>query len=411
LRGKPGFCLRPIVSEHRREGANVEAVDIVGIGTHPFGRFPGASLKDLARIAIVGALIDSGLGVRDIDAVFAANAMAGLLQGQEQVRGQSVLREVGIERVPVVNIENACASGSTALHQARLAVAVGAAEIALVVGFEKMFVNDLDRSLGALESAADLDVVGGLGLQFTAVYAVRVQKMVAAGRVLPRHLVDVTVKSHACGALNPVAQHRRRLTAEEVAAARMIADPLTLFMCSSICDGAAAVIVARPGRVQVPVPVRIRSARLASGFTRMSDSEPSIAAICSRQAYEEAGIGPEDVDVVELHDAVAPAELLYYEDLGLCAEGESGSLLDSGASGIGGKIPVNPSGGLTSRGHATGATGLAQVVELVQQLRGTAGARQVTDPRIGLAQNSGGWYDGESAACVVHVLERTLPWS
>jgi acetyl-CoA acyltransferase len=389
----------------------VESVDIVGVGTHPFGRFPGSSLKDLARVAIVGALIDSGLGVRDIEAVFAANAMAGLLQGQEQVRGQSVLREVGIDRVPVVNVENACASGSTALHQAQLAVAAGTAEIALAIGFEKMFVNDLDRSLDALESAADLDVIGGMGLQFTAVYAVRLQKMLAAGRVLPRHLVDVTVKSHACGALNPVAQHQRAITAEEVAAARMIAAPLTLFMCSSICDGAAAVIVARPDRVQAAVPVRIRSARIASGFTRLSDAEPSIAASCSRQAYEAAGIGPQDVDVVELHDAVAPAELLYYEDLGLCAEGESGALLDSGATGLRGRVPVNPSGGLTSRGHATGATGLAQVVELVEQLRGTAGARQVTQPRIGLAQNSGGWYDGESAACVVHVLERTVPWT
>jgi acetyl-CoA acyltransferase len=384
-------------------------VEIAGVGMHPFGRHPEASLKDLARVAALRALDDSGLGVRDVDAVYSANAMAGLLQGQEQVRGQSVLREIGLERVPVTNVENACASGSTALRQAALAIAAGDARVVLVIGFEKMFVDDLDRSLSALESAADLDVVGGLGLQFTAIYAMRLRKALDAGLLSPRHLVDVTVKSHRNGARNPYAQHRRPLTPAQVREARPIADPLTLVMCSSICDGAAAAVLTRPGLVERRDRVTIRASAAGSGFSRVEDGEPPLAAICARRAYEEARLGPEDVDVAEVHDAMAPAELLYYEQLGFCQPGGAGELLDSGATALGGSLPVNPSGGLCSRGHPVGATGLAQIAELVWQLRGMAGERQVESPRIALAHNSGGWYDGEPAACNVHILEGRRP--
>jgi acetyl-CoA acetyltransferase len=386
-------------------------VEIVGVGKHPFGRFPDASLKDLARVAVVRALADCDLRVHDIQAVYSANAMGGLLQGQEQIRGQSVLREVGIERIPVVNVENACASGSSALREATLAIAAGAVDVALVLGFEKMFVGDLDRSLNALESAADLDVIGGLGLQFTAVYAMRVRRQLEKGALTLQNLVDVTVKSHNYGALNPNAQHQKVVTAEQVEASRPIADPMTLMMCSSMCDGAAAVVVARPGVVESRQPVLIRASAAASGFTRVDDDEPSIAAGCAQVAYEQAGVGPDDIDVAECHDAVAPGELLYYEQLGFCEPGGAGELLDSGATGPGGRLPVNPSGGLCSRGHPTGATGLAQIAELVWQLRGDAGERQANQPRLALAQNSGGWYEGESAACNVHVLERPAAWN
>lgn len=383
-----------------------DAVEIVGVGMHPFGRFPQRSLKDLARVAIVRALDDCGLGVQDVEAVYSANGMAGLLQGQEQIRGQSVLREVGIGRVPVVNVENACASGSTALREAVLAIRAGAVDIALVVGFEKMFVGDLDRSLNALETAADLDVIGGLGLQFTAVYAMRLRKLLDAGALELRHLLDVTVKSHDCGARNPYAQHQRPVSPEQVRDARPIADPLTLLMCSSICDGAAAAVVARAGRIQRDGRVAIRASASTSGFSRLSDDEPTVATLCVRKAYEEAGVGPADIDVAEVHDAMAPAELLYYEQLGLCEPGGAAELLESGATALGGRIPVNPSGGLSSRGHPVGATGVAQIAELVWQLRGEAGERQADHPRLALAQNSGGWVDGESAACNVHILER-----
>ncbi|MBS1881887.1 MAG: thiolase family protein [Actinobacteria bacterium] len=386
-------------------------VEVAGVGMHPFGRFPESSLKDLARVAVVRALDDAGLGIKDVEAVYAANGMAGLLQGQEQVRGQSVLREVGIERVPVVNVDNACAGGSTALRLAAQAIALGEVEIALVVGFEKMFVDDLDRSLAALETAADLDLIGGLGLQFTAIYAMRLRRILDAGLLEHRHLVEVTVKSHRNGALNPYAQHRKPVSAAEVVAARPIADPLTLLMCSSMSDGAAAIVLARGGRVERPERIRIRASASTSGFSRLDDDEPSIGTMCAERAYARAGLGPGDVDVAEIHDAMAPAELLYYEQLGFCEPGGAGELFDSGATAIEGRLPVNPSGGLSSRGHPVGATGVAQVVELTWQLRGSAGERQAKQPRIALAQNSGGWYEGESAACNVHILERTTAWS
>jgi acetyl-CoA acetyltransferase len=387
-------------------------VQIAGVGMHPFGRFPGQSLKDLARVAVVRALQDAGLGVKDVQAVYSANGMAGLLQGQEQIRGQSVLRDLGIERVPVVNVENACASGSSALREAVIAVRAGVADVALAVGFEKMFVDDRDASLAALESAADLEIVGGMGLQFTAVYAMRLRKRIDDGTLQADDLVMAAVKSHHNGARNPNAQHRKEFTAEEIAASRPIAEPLTLLMCSSMCDGAAAVIVTSNGAGANGHPrVLVRAASAASGFTAGVVEEASTSTQCVRVAYEEAGVGPQDVNVAEVHDAMAPGELLYYEQLELCEPGGASEFLRSGATSLEGRVPVNPSGGLSSRGHPVGATGLAQVCELTWQLRGEAGERQTNEPRIALAQNSGGWLAGESAACNVHILEREQAWS
>jgi acetyl-CoA acetyltransferase len=388
-------------------------VEVIGVGMHPFGRFPELSLKDLARVAVVHALDDAGIGVKDIQAVYSANAMAGMLQGQEQIRGQSALRDVGIERVPIVNVENACASGSTAFREALIAIRAGAVDTALAVGFEKMFVGDLDRSLAALETAADIEIVGGLGLQFTAVYAMRLRKRIDAGTLTFDDLVAATIKSHHNGALNPNAQRRKQVTAEEVVQSRPIAEPLTLMMCSSFCDGAAAAVLRRANRAgdRRRRSVRVRGSCAASGYSAgpEDDDKPSTATVCAQGAYEEAGLGPADVDIAEVHDAMAPGELLYYEQLGFCERGDAGALLASGATGLHGRLPVNPSGGLSSRGHPVGATGLAQISELVWQLRGEAGPRQAGEPRIALAQNSGGWLAGEPAACNVHVLERIGP--
>jgi len=390
-----------------------DGVEIVGVGMHPFGRFTEASLKDLNRVACLRALHDAGIGVRQLDAVYSANAMAGMLQGQEMVRGQSVLREIGIERIPIVNIENACASGSSALRQAILTIRAGAADVVLATGFEKMFVEDRSRTLDALESAADLDVVKGSGLQFTAVYGMRLRKLMAQGSLSVDDLVAVAVKSHHNGSLNPYAQHQKPVTEAEVLGSRPIADPLTLLMCSSICDGAAAVVVAREGvlpRDGRPT-VRVRASQAASGFTAAPEGEPSLSEICAKNAYDEAGLGPADIDVAEVHDAMAPAELLYYEQLGFCEPGGAAAMLARGDTALTGRLPVNPSGGLSSRGHPVGATGLAQVAELTWQLRGEAEARQVRTPRVALAQNSGGWLEGESAASNIHILERLEPWT
>jgi acetyl-CoA acyltransferase len=387
---------------------------VTGVGMHPFGRFPDASLKDLARVAVVRALDDAGVRVQDIDAVYSANAMGGLLQGQEQIRGQAALRDVGLERVPIVNVENACASGSTAFREAVLAIRAGAARRVLAVGFEKMFVDERAKSLDALESAADLDVVRGLGVQFTAVYAMRLRKRLDDGSLSIRDLVDVTVKSHANGARNPYAQFQREVTEDEVARSRPIAEPLTLLMCSSICDGAAAAVIEAGDGTAAPAgarpQVKVIASQAASGFTTDGSPEPSASTVCAQRAYDEAALGPADIDVAEVHDAMAPGELLYYEQLGFCEFGAAAELLASGATKIGGRIVVNPSGGLSSRGHPVGATGLAQICELVWQLRGDAGARQSGHPRVALAQNSGGWLEGESAASNVHIFQRMSPW-
>jgi acetyl-CoA acetyltransferase len=387
-------------------------VAVAGVGMHVFGRHPESSLKDLARVAILRALDDACLGVKDVEAVYSANALAGLLQGQEQIRGQSVLRDVGIDRVPVVNVENACAGASTAFAQAATAIRAGDARVVLAVGFEKMFVDDTRRSLDALESAADLEIVAGLGLQFTAIYAMRVRARLDAGALEPRHLFDVTVKSHRNGARNPYAQHRTEVTAAEVAEARPIAEPLTLLMCSSICDGAAAaVLVAEDHAAACTHPlVVVRASALASGYAHTAPDDPPIVTVCAERAYAQAGIEPDDLDVAEVHDAMSPGELLYYEQLGFCVPGEAGALLDSGATDVGGRLPVNPSGGLVARGHPVGATGLAQIAEIVWQLRGEAGPRQVDHPRLGLTQNSGGWLEGDPAAVAIHIFERADPW-
>jgi len=397
----------------RKGSSDVQEVTIAGVGMHPFGRHPDATLKDLARVAILRALDDAGLGVKDVDAVYSANALAGVLQGQEQIRGQSVLRDVGIEQVPVVNVENACAGASTAFAQGALTIRAGAARAVLVVGFEKMFVGNTGRSLDALESAADIEVIAGLGLQFTAIYAMRVRKRIDAGALTEQDLLDVTVKSHRNGSLNPYAQYQKVFTAEQISGSAPIAEPLTLFMCSSICDGAAAaVLVAGDHAAADRHPrVRLRGSALASGYAHVGADDPSIITLCAQRAYDEAGVGPDDLDVVEVHDAMAPGELLYYEQLGLCPVGEAGALLRSGDTAIGGRMAVNPSGGLCSRGHPVGATGLAQIAEITWQLRGEAGARQSGQPRIGLAQNSGGWLEGDPAAASVQILERETRWN
>jgi len=386
-----------------------EQVAIAGVGMHPFGRFPDASLKDLARTAIVRALVDAEIGVRDLDAVYSSNAMAGLLQGQEMIRGQSVLGEVGIERIPVVNIENACAGGSSAFREAVLAIRAGAARKVLVVGFEKMFVEDLDRSLNALETAADIEVIGGLGLQFTAIYAMRLRQRIEAGILTEDDLVAVTVKSHFNASMNRYAQHQKVATPQQVMDSRDIADPLKLLMCSSICDGAAAVVVTA---AEPDSQIVVRAAAASSGFTPTpADEGVSPTTICVAAAYEEAGLGPESIDVAEVHDAMAPAELTYYEELGFCAPGGAGEFLAGGATQLDGRLPVNPSGGLTSRGHPVGATGLAQIAELAWQLRGDAGERQAGEPRIAMAHNCGGWLAGGSAACNIHILEGKKTWN
>jgi len=384
------------MSEHNRP------VYVAGIGFHRFGRFAEKTLKQMAGEAILGALDDAGIGVRDIDIAFCANAYAGLLTGQESIRGETWLRPLGIAGIPIINTENACASGSTAAHLAIMALRGGDYETALVVGAEKMFVGDTDRTIRALASSADVEVMGGVGLQFAAVDAIRVKEVMQEEELGEDALEWVTVKSHANGVHNPIAQYQKALTAEQVRQSRMISEPIRLFMCSAISDGAAAIVLTtrKPSRA-----VRIAASALVSSPIRERDGETSIVKRAAERAYAQAGLGPEEIDFAEVHDAVSPAELIYYRELGFCPPGGVAQFVRDGAAAIGGRLPVNPSGGINSRGHPVGATGVAQLADATKQLRGDAGPIQVEGARTGLVHNAGGWMVRDPAVNCVHILQ------
>lgn len=381
-------------------------VAIIGVGAHETGQFAGKELKDIAYPAVWNAIEDAGVGTTDINVAYVGNSLGGLLTGQEGVRGQVLLQHSGITGVPIINVENACASAATALRGAWLEVASGAADVALAVGAEKMFIGDSARTIGALSGVSELDL-SRMGMQFTTSYAIHPKinlksRMVEYGWTI-EDFAKPAVKNSANGALNPLAQHRQPLTIEQVVQSRVVVDPLTLYMCSSISDGAAAAVVCSldaAKKFTSKPPIRIAACTLRSGVYRLpNDERLDTAATTAQAAYEEAGVGPEDLDAIELHDAMAPAELMLYERLGLCGPGEGPRLIDDGITTLKGRVPVNPSGGLCSRGHPVGATGLLQIAELVWQMRGEAGERQIEKrPKVTLAQNQGGLLLGQNSA-------------
>jgi acetyl-CoA acetyltransferase len=395
----------------------LQDVVIAGVGMTNFGKFYDRTIRSLAEEAVAQALTDAGATASDIGAVYFANGAAGIMTGQEMIRGQAALRDTGLLGVPLVNVENACASASSAVHLAWLAVAAGEVDVALAVGAEKLTHPDKARALEAISTAVDLegmpDVLGEdndgdgdgtSGSRFMEIYAGLAREYMDRSGATKRDLAEVAAKASRHGALNPRAQFRTPRSADEVLGSRLIAEPLTLLMCSPIGDGAAALVLCSrdfADRLETD-PVVIRASVLVSG----NDGTPPAAERAARRAYERAGLGPGDLDLVELHDAAAPAELTLYEELGLAEEGGGARLLASGATALGGRLPVNTSGGLLSKGHPIGATGAAQLVELTEQLRGTAGDRQVPGARIGLAENGGGFLGSDAAAAAVHILER-----
>jgi acetyl-CoA acetyltransferase len=385
-------------------------VVIGGVGMTSFGKFLERNLKSLAEESVSLALKDARVSVNDVDRIFFGNAAAGVVTGQEMIRAQSSLRNTGLDGKPMFNIENACASGSSALNLAWLSVASGQSETALVVGVEKLSHEDKAVSFGAFAKAVDLEeplpegVTTGTGSLFMDLYAAKARKWMEKTGAEASDFARVVVKSRRAGSLNPHAQFRNETSVEEVLASRTVSDPLTLFMCSSIGDGGAAVFICSEqfAAKRDIRPVYIRASSIVSA--KADGSGELVAVRAANAAYEQAGIGPSDVHVVELHDASAPAELIHYENLGLCAPGDAPKLIRSGDTDIGGRISVNPSGGLLSRGHPVGATGVAQIVELTQQLRGTAGARQRPGAKVALAENNGGQLAGDSAVALVTIL-------
>lgn len=406
-------------------------VDIVGAAMTRFGKFGDSTIRSLSEEAVSGALADAGLSPADVGTVFFSNAVAGILTGQEMIRGQVALRHTGLLGVPLVNVENACASASTAFHLAVSAVASGAVDVALAVGAEKLTHEDKAKSFAAIGTAVDLfqlddlkrwargdsagsplpeeaeDVAADESKRsfFMDVYAANTRAYMERTGASVEDFAQVAVKSHEHAALNPKAQYRNPVTVEEVLTSRTVSSPLTLLMCSPIGDGAAAVVVCSAERARRldAASVRVRGCALVSGTDRVDD-EPGAVERAAAQAYERAGVGPEDLDVLEVHDAAAPAELITYEELGLCGPGEAPGLLRSGETRLGGRRVVNPSGGLLSKGHPIGATGCGQLVELADQLRGRCERRQVANSRVALAENGGGFLGTDAAAMVVTIL-------
>ena len=402
---------------------------IAGVGMTRFGKHMDIGLKALGREALLAALEDAGIDKEAIEVAYVGNAMAGLITGQECIRGQVVLRSAGIGAIPVINVENACASASTAFHQAATMVAAGVYDVALALGVEKLYHEDKQRSFRAIGSAVDTEEMAAImeGLKKSAAaqgaekassgagksrsmfmdfYAAGARRHMQQHGTTARQFAEVAAKNSFHGSLNPKAQFQVALTADEVLAEPMIAEPLTRPMCSPIGDGAAAAIIVSEKKARelgISKPVQIRSCVLRSGWDHAGD-EPGSVDVCVKEAFEQAGVGPDDLDVIECHDASAPAELMYYEQFGLCRAGGGGEFIESGATRLGGRIPVNPSGGLLRKGHPVGATGLAQLTELVEQLRGQSEGRQVPDARVAMAQNGGGSVGGDAAAMCVTIV-------
>ncbi|MEW6261657.1 MAG: thiolase family protein [Thermodesulfobacteriota bacterium] len=377
-------------------------VMVLGVGMVPFGKHFERTLVNLAAEAAWLALRDADIRPDRIGLGFFASATAAPLLRDVTV-GQNVFWEVGLNRLPVFNVENACTSGSTAFYLAANAVAAGQAEAVLVVGAEKMLVP----SLGLINSGAT-ELETQLGLVAPAGFALRARRHMAEFGTTIEQLALVSVKNRSHARLNPLAMlHHKPLSLEEVLAAPLIVDPLTRFMCCPSADGAAAIVLgsaAQAGNRSRAIPVRAW-VYCTGGYENPQDLarwETDYRAC--RTAYEKAGLGPADLDVIECHDAFAIAELLHYEALGLCAAGESGGLAAEGRTTLSGDIPVNVSGGLLSRGHPPGATGLAQVHEIVTQLRGEAGPRQVSGARVGLAHCMGGDKAADAKSCTVLVF-------
>jgi acetyl-CoA acetyltransferase len=388
-----------------------------------FGKYLDRGMRDLAEEAVRNAVQDASLDIQEIQAAYVSNSVAGLITGQEAIRGQVVLRHTGLMGVPIVNVENACASASTAFHLAWMAVASGLYECVLALGVEKLSDPDKAKSLRAFNSAVDVSELAEIekrlgrsseGTSDRSLFMDLYLSMLNSGAsdsqgevggITREQMALVSVKNHYHGSLNPYAQYREEVTLEQVLQSRQVVGPLTVLMCSPLGDGAAAVLIASEefARSKGLTGPRVDASVLVSGRGDDRSMVPSTRRAATK-AYEMAGISPEDVDVAEVHDAVAPAELSIYEDLRFCAPGEGPKLIADRVTWLGGRLPVNTSGGLLSRGHPIGATGLGQIVEVVWQLQGRAGKRQVENCKVGLTQNGGGHIGFDAAAMAIHLF-------
>ena len=383
------------------------SVRVAGGDVGPFGRFPDLLMQDLARPVVEAALRDAGIDQSDLGAAYVGNGFGGLIQGQETILGQLLLAEAGIHSIPIHNVKNACSSSADAMALAWSAVAYGQYDCVLVLGVEKMTHADRHRAIQALASAADRSPPSPERSVFMDLHAQRALKYMAQHGATPRHFALVAAKNRRHASLNPRAAERDLRSADDILQDKMVVEPLTRGMCGGICDGAAAVVLVSAEfarRRGIGGPVVAASAVVSGQHARGDTPGTNATARAARAAFETAGISPSEVSLAEVHDPTAPQELLDLEDLGLIGRGEAIALVERGDTSLGGRLPVNVSGGLISRGHPVGATGLAQIVELSRQLTGRAGPSQVPSARVGLAQMAGGVLGDDSAVAVVHLL-------
>jgi benzoylsuccinyl-CoA thiolase BbsB subunit len=377
-------------------------VAVIGVGSTVMGKFPEMMPYELGAKAARAAIQDSGISPKDLQFAYCANLYGGM------VIGQAALAEIGITDIELTNIENACTGGATAIRKAWWDIASGLYDVGIAIGVESITTSYM---AGKLITPAKGDITGELGMNMVARFALTQRRYMDTFNVSLEQIAKVSVKNHHNGCMNPYSQYKKEFTIEEVVNSRPICEPITLLQCCPSTDGAAAAVL-------VPLdlaakytsqPVTIAASVLKSGdysfhWEDMTFSDMTFK--CASSAYEMAGLGPEDVDVCELHDAFAVNELQHYVELGFCKRGEEVGLLEDGATSLGGRIPVNTSGGLLSKGHPVSASGVAQIAELVWQLRGQAGDRQVANARVGLAHVIGGEVTGlESGAVAVHILK------
>lgn len=407
---------------------------IAGIAMTVFGRHPDRSLEDLAGEALGGALKDAGCQVGDIEGAYYAGITNGPLQGQYAIPGQVVLSRLGVEGVPVYNIDNGCAAGSSAFALAVQSLKAGSADVALAIGAEKMNVADKLMVLKLMEAGWDVGradenyarlITMGEGVvppegsesdkpysKFMAIYAALCRNHMAKYGTTQRQLAAVSAKNHQHSVHNPFSQFRKPFSIEEVLASPPITYPLTLPMCAPVSDGSAAAIVCTEEGLKRIGADRSRCIKVVASVVRSASSrtidqpEQNLARLAANKAYDMAGLGPKDMDVAEVHDAAAMGEILQVENLGFVGIGEGGPAAERGDFTLGGRIPVNTSGGLESKGHPLGATGIGQLFELVTQLRGEAGERQVEGARHAIQENGGGMIGVEEAAVAVHILSK-----
>jgi acetyl-CoA acyltransferase len=373
-------------------------VYVLGVGMIKFGRYPDKDVPQLGAEAALLALKDAGVTVKDIELLVCGN----LFQASS-MNAQRILQQIGQTGIPALNVTNACATGSTAFREAYMGIASGMYDMTMAVGVEQMGKMGLLGG-GARSGGESVEGVLGSGLMPAVFGQAGVEHMRKYG-TKAEHFAKVSVKNHKHSVHNPLAQYRNEFSLEDVMKARMIAYPNTLPMCCPTGDGAAAAILVSADKMKqfTAKPVKVACSVLTSDpWTDRDLTMPDVNTLtrnAAKQAYEKAGLGPKDLDLVELHDCFATAELLHYENLGLCGEGEAGRMIDEGRTMIGGEIPVNASGGLLSKGHPLGATGVANIYEVVTHLRGQAGARQVEGAKVGMAH-----VIGLGSACTIHIL-------